>query len=48
MAFVFRSQQSKEKPIKTEDILHTNEKIEKEILENKWTKNNIINNHNIN
>ena len=47
MAFVFRSQQNKEKPIKTEDILHTNEKIEKEILENKWTKNNIIN-HNIN
>jgi hypothetical protein len=33
MAFVFRSQSKKEKPIKTEDILLTNEKIEKELLE---------------
>ena len=39
MAFVFRSQSKKEKPIKTEDILHTNEKIEKELLEKKYTKN---------
>ena len=47
MAFVFRSQKYKEKPIKTEDILNTNEKVEKEFLENKCLKNykeNIINN----
>ena len=44
MAFVFRSQQSKEKSIKTEDILYTNEKIEKKLLENKCTK-NYNNNH---
>lgn len=47
MAFVFRSQLGKEKPIKTEDFLHTNEKIEKEYLDFKYTKNykeNIINN----
>ena len=40
MAFVFRSQQNKEKPIKTEDILHTNEKIEKEFIQNKHSRNN--------
>ena len=48
MAFVFRSQLGKEKPVKTEDFLHTNEKIEKEYLDYKYTKNNkenIINNH---
>ena len=48
MAFVFRSKKNKEKQKKTEDILLTNEKIEKEILENKYTKIykvNIINNH---
>ena len=51
MAFVFRSQQNKEKPLKTEDILLTNEKIEKEFIENKNTKiykDNIINNHKLN
>ena len=51
MAFVFRSEQNKEKPIKTEDILLTNEKIEKEYIENKYTKiykENLINNHKLN
>ena len=54
MAFVFRSQPNKEKPKKTEDILLTNEKIEKNIIEAKINKsyensnNNKKQNHNLN
>ena len=54
MAFVFRSQPNKEKPKKTEDILLTNEKIEKNIIEAKINKsyensnNNKKQKHNLN